>query len=310
MVKANRYGDHYIAHTAVKSGAIYLAVSNLDEALFLRKKEITADILVLEYMNTQPIIVARENKITATASSIEWVKEAIQTELSGLKVHIKYDTSMNRIGFKDLESLRNGLQLLQEHGADVEGIYTHFACADNSDTAMFQSQLQYFRKAIHSPSHPFRWIHCSNTDAILHFKEDISNATRAGIGMFGIASYTTNLKPIMSLYSKIVHIKLVKKWESLGYGASYQPIQDEWIATIPIGYADGWIRKKQGRCYAVNGHECEFVWRICLNQTMIRVSKRYPRRTIVELIGEHMPIEKVANELDIIPYEVMTGTSS
>lgn len=308
VIKANGYncGDEYIARTAIENGAVYIAVSSLDEALALRNKGILDPILVLEYMNTQALIVARENNVTVTASSMEWVKEAVFNDLTGLKVHFKYDTGMNRIGFKNIEELRGGLSLLQRQKAEVEGIYTHFACSDNGDNKMCQNQLDLFREAVNALSHPFRWIHCANTDASLHFKDDISNATRCGIGMLGVASYAANLHPVMSLYSKIVHIKQVKKGESIGYGASYYAVQDEWIATIPIGYADGWIRKNQGRCCIVDGQECEFVGRICMDQAMIRLPKKYPLGTTVELIGRHMLIEKVAAELETIPYEVMT----
>lgn len=308
VIKANGYGcsDEYIAKVASECGAAYLAVSSLDEALYLKNKGVFTNILVLEYIPPQALSIACKNGITATASSLNWVKEAINTDITGLKVHIKYDTGMNRIGFKTIKELNEGIHLLQNCGVDIEGIYTHFACADSEDNLKCKEQIEYFQKAISSQNCSFRWIHCSNTDAAVHFNDNTSNAVRYGIGMLGVSSYNLNLKPVVSLYSRIVHIKQVKQGESIGYGLSYHAVQDEWIATIPIGYADGWIRKNQGRCCVVNGCECEFVGKICMDQAMVRVPQPYPIGTIVELIGEHMPIDRVAKELDTIPYEVMT----
>ena len=110
----------------------------------------------------------------------------------------------------------------------------------------------------------------------------------------------------MSLYTKIVHVMKVHAGETIGYGATYTAQKDEIIATVPIGYADGWIRRHQGRKAYVNGQEAEFVGRICMDQAMLRLEKWEEEGTLVELIGEHISLKRAAEELDTIPYEVMT----
>ncbi|GAA0721640.1 alanine racemase [Clostridium malenominatum] len=308
VIKANGYGcgDSYLANIAVDAGAAYLAVSSLDEALSLRNKGIEQNILVLQYISPKSLQIAKRNNITATASSLEWVQQAIKEGISGLKVHLKFDSGMNRIGFTNLHDLQLGLKTLLNNSVNVEGIYTHFACADSYDNIMCKSQLDKFKEALSFLNHKFIWIHCSNSDASFHFHENISNAVRCGIAMLGISSYQTNLQPALSLYSKIVNIKKIHKGETVGYGATYIAKADEWIATLPIGYADGWLRAHQGKHCVIDNTECQFIGRICMDQSMIRVPKYYPLGTIVELMGSNMPITRIAKELNTIPYEVMT----
>lgn len=141
---------------------------------------------MLEYISPKTLQIARDNNITTTASSLGWVQHAIKEDISGLKVHLKFDTGMNRIGFKNQQELQIGLNLLLKNSANVEGIYTHFACADSTDNLMCKSQLEQLKKALTFLNHKFTWIHCSNSDPSFHFQENISNAVRCGIAMLGI----------------------------------------------------------------------------------------------------------------------------
>jgi alanine racemase len=308
VIKANGYGcgDVVLAKTAMAAGASYLAVSSLDEALHLRHAGIDHPILVLEYMNPAALPVAKAHHITATASSSYWVEEALAADTEGLKVHIKVDTGMNRIGFTDFSEIGAALDALTAKGLEVEGIYTHFACSDDPNNTFCQRQLVRFESILAKLGRNFRWIHCANTDAAVHFHENISNAVRCGIGMLGVSSYDMGLAPVLALYSRIVHVKQVPKGQTIGYGATYETPEDEWIATIPIGYADGWLRRHQGRCCVVDGQECQFVGRICMDQAMIRLPRYYPIGTTVELIGPSMPVTRVAEETGTITYEIFT----
>lgn len=308
VIKANGYGngDVAIAKACLESGADLLAVSSLDEALSLRHAGIEEEILILGYVDPIHLGICVKEKITVTAVSVRWVKMALQQECAGLKVHVKVDTGMNRIGFKSMDEICEGIELLEKMKAEITGVFTHFACSDDDGNAMTDVQFQQFKMIVTSLNRSFEWIHCCNSDATVHYHESFSNAVRCGIAMFGVTSYPTNLKNVMSLYTKIIHVKKVPEGQCVGYGATYTTGKDEIIATVPIGYADGWIRAHQGRKAYVNGSLAEFVGRICMDQAMLRLEHWEDEGTVIELIGEHMTLKQVAEELNTIPYEVMT----
>lgn len=308
VIKANGYGagDCQIARAALEAGAQMLAVSSLDEALSLRAQGIDAPILILGVVDPSFSDLLIRHQLTVPAVSLSWAQQIVQHPVEGLKVHLKADTGMGRIGSSSAGELKEMADLLETHGVQIEGIFTHFACSDAADNRMCDLQMERFAALLKELNRSFRWIHCDNSDAAVHYPDSISNAVRCGIAMFGITSYTTPLQPCLSLYSRLVHVKQVEAGTTIGYGATYASPQREWIGTLPIGYADGWIRRHQGRCCIIDGVECEFVGRICMDQAMIRLPHEMPVGTRVELIGPHMPIERVARELDTIPYEVMT----
>ena len=308
VIKANGYGngDVAIAKVCVESGADMLAVSSLDEALSIRHAGINAELLILSYVDPVHLGMCVKENITVTAVSLDWAKMALQQECAGLKVHLKVDTGMNRIGFQGVSELKQGIELLEKGHVIISGIFTHCACSDDPNQVMTCRQMELFQETVQSLDCSFEWVHCSNSDATVSFKEDFSNAVRCGLAMFGTTSYSTDLKPVMSLFTKIIHVKKVPAGQSIGYGATYTTQSDEIIATVPIGYADGWIRKHQGRKAYVNGHEAEFVGRICMDQAMLRLKHWEEVGTVVELIGDHLPLSQVAKELETIPYEVMT----
>ncbi len=308
VIKANGYGngDTAIAKACLESGADLLAVSSLDEALSLRHAGINAEILILGFVDPIHLGLCVQENITVTAVSKRWVKMALQQQCSGLKVHLKVDTGMNRIGFKSLDELNAGIEMLDKMKAKITGIFTHFACSDASDNVMTDAQFEQFKKVVTALGRSFEWIHCCNSDASVHYHESFSNAVRCGIAMFGVTSYPTELKNVMSLYTKIIHVKKVEAGQTVGYGATYTAKKDEIIATVPIGYADGWIRAHQGRKAIVQGDEAEFVGRICMDQAMLKLEHWADEGTVVELIGKNMPLRQVADELGTIPYEVMT----
>lgn len=311
VVKANAYGhgDFHIATQAMQNGCSYVAVSSLDEAMALRRQGFTKNILILGFVSIGDIKVAIDQKITLTCVSYDWVCElcAHYHDLSDLKLHLKVDTGMNRIGMKKLTELQDALDKLISKNAIVEGIYTHFHSADDVDKIKCERQKKWFYHIIDSLNYNFKWIHASNSDASISFTDEKCNAVRVGLALYGIKSVESNidLKPILSLYTKITCIKEVKKNETIGYGATYQCNKDEIIATIPIGYGDGFIRANQGRFVCIDGHPYEIVGRVCMDQCMIKVDKKYPVGTKVEIISEYIPISNMAHELKMIPYEVL-----
>lgn len=309
VVKANAYGcgDHFVIETAKEAGAKMLAVSSLDEALILRNEQEDLDILILGYVCPKDIPVLIENKIQTALVSKEWLKEVLQVEHAGLMIHLKYDTGMNRIGVKDETTLLECFKLCKDNDIEVMGIFTHFALSDDPCQTMTKKQYEQFEKGVKALNVQLKWVHCSNSDAIIDFDTPISNACRFGIAMYGYASHTFDLKPVLSLYSEVVHTKFVKKGETIGYGATYTADEDCFIATLSIGYADGFLRKNQGRKVYINGHLYEIVGRVCMDQCMVKVDENVHVNDRAEIFGTHISLESMAKELDTIVYEIMTN---
>jgi alanine racemase len=160
-----------------------------------------------------------------------------------------------------------------------------------------------------------RYIHASNSAAALRFKKVNFNAVRVGIAMYGLtpsiemqSQLPFPLKEAFSLHSRLVHVKRLQAGEKVSYGATYEAEVDEWIGTIPIGYADGWIRKLQNQEVLINGQRVPIVGRICMDQCMVRLPDKLPIGTKVTLIGsqerEMISINEIAKRAETINYEI------
>ena len=320
VVKANAYGhgDVQIAETALEAGAAYLAVAFMDEAIALRNKGITAPILVLGATRPEDVQVAAKFDITITIFQKEWLQEALKhlTTNDRITVHIKVDTGMGRIGVRNLTELTTIEQIISEHKQfNLEGIYTHFATADELDETYFQQQLALFESMINGLKQQPKYIHSSNSAAALRYPNAYFNAVRIGIAMYGLTpslemenEIPFPMREAFSLRSRLVHVKKLQKGEKVSYGATYETGEEEWIGTIPIGYADGWIRKLQGQEVLVKGARSPIVGRICMDQCMIRLPYHVPVGTTVTLIGgqedQFISVNEIAKKLDTINYEV------
>jgi len=311
IIKANAYGhgDEMIAKKALACGAKILAVSSLDEALSLRYKHVKGPILVLGHVAPKDIRIAIDEKIMVTVTSYDWAKSILSQDLHGLTAHLKIDTGMNRMGLKTLKEAQEILTDFDKAGIIVEGIYTHFATSDDPSETQTKAQYEAFAAIVSALNRPFKWIHCSNSDAAIHFDTPLCNAVRIGLALFGYASFDFDLIPVMTLKTKLVNVKTIQKGETVSYGATYTASQTEIIATIPIGYADGWNRKHQGDVAYIGDAACEFIGRICMDQCMIRLDKIYPEGTEVELLGKRASIYPMARHLQTIPYEILTQLS-
>ncbi|WP_066060025.1 alanine racemase [Robertmurraya korlensis] len=326
VVKANAYGhgDVQVARAALESGANYLAVAFLDEAIALREKGITSPILVLGASRPENIPVAIKNKITLTVYSYEWLQLAkgMLGEGEKLTIHIKIDTGMGRIGVRSLDELLSIEELLESSECFLlEGIYTHFATADELEENYFRKQLSRFHEFLSCLKGKPALVHASNSAASFRFGEASFNAIRFGIGMYGLTP-SLEMEPVLpfplqeafSLHTKLVHVKKLEKGESVSYGATYTAERQEWIGTLPIGYADGWIRKLHGQEVLIAGVRVPIVGRICMDQCMVRLPKEIPVGTLVTLIGqqeeEYISINEIAARLETINYEIPCIISS
>ncbi|WP_416829379.1 alanine racemase [Ectobacillus polymachus] len=323
VVKANAYGHGaaYVARAALEAGATRLAVAFLDEALAMRRAGITAPILVLGAVRPQDVNIAAASNVALPVFDAEWLKQAkeVWNNNHPLRLHITFDSGMGRIGIRLKEELAACLEQLKDiPDFVIEGAFTHFATADELDTTYFEKQYATFQQQIHwleeMHGRP-ALIHCANSATSLRFSDCLFNAARIGIIMYGLTPSPEmntllpyKLKEAFSLHSKIVHVKQIESGESVSYGATYTAQEPEWIATVPIGYADGWIRKLQGFEVLVDGMKVSIVGRICMDQMMIRLPYKLPVGTHVTLIGtqgnEAVSPDDVAAYLGTINYEI------
>lgn len=320
VVKANAYGhgDVQVAEEALEAGAGYLAVAFMDEAISLRNKGITAPILVLGATRPEDILVAAKYDITLTVFQQDWLEEALKHVKTDDKIsfHIKVDTGMGRIGVRSVTELTAVEQIISENDQfNLEGIFTHFATADEIDDSYMYKQLALFESIVAALKQKPKYIHSSNSAAALRFPRTYFNAVRIGIAMYGLTPSLEMEKEIpfqlteaFSLRSRLVYVKQMHKGEKVSYGATYETGEEEWIGTIPIGYADGWIRKLQGQEVLVNGTRVPIVGRICMDQCMVGLPYHVPIGTTVTLIGveenQFISVNEIAKKLDTINYEI------
>ena len=324
VIKANAYGHGAVkvAQLAAKNGVSGFCVAILDEALELRRAGITQPILVLGVTPEEYATLAAKNDISLTVPDFEWLNTADQ-ELNNtglqLKIHLAVDSGMGRIGFsEDEEFLQANDFLLDNPHFEVEGLFTHFASADSSDDTYFKTQVERFRHLKSLLKVKPKWIHVDNTAASIYGKKVHSDLVRFGIGLYGLNPSSNpstpdlpaqiRLKPALSLESELVQVHTIHKGQGVGYGSTYIADCDQIIGTIPLGYADGFIRKFQGFKIQVGDEYCPIVGRICMDQLMVRLPYEMPTKTKVILISNDPTapnnIKAAADYVDSIHYEV------
>ena len=324
MVKADAYGHGMlrVARVAKAAGATGFCVAILDEALGLRKADYNEPVLVLGIVPSQYAAIAAAQTISLPVSSTEWLEQALpvleaQPELPPLRIHLALDTGMGRIGFTEDQALKTAVAFVEAHPKQfvIEGVFTHFATADAPDDTYFKQQVDKFNHLVNLlPSRP-RYVHVSNSATSLWHAACNGNMIRYGVAIYGLnpsgdAIPTTPfpLEPALSLESELTYCKQVHAGDGISYGVTYRAKGDEFIGTVPIGYADGWLRRLQGFHVLVDGQYCEIVGRICMDQFMIRLPKAYPAGTKVVLVGQsgdqEITLLDVAKYSKTIHYEI------
>lgn len=327
-VKANAYGHGMlqVARTALEAGASMLGVAYLDEAVALRQAGIGAPILIFgsELPENAPEIV--HWGLRATLCTYELAKALSQAAVRlrrNAVVHIKVDTGMGRIGLK-VEEIREFLRrVLELPGIVVEGIYTHFATADGSGDGEFAlAQMEHFRRVVsqlRKEGMELPIAHAANSAAVLRFPSAHLDMVRPGIMLYGLepfpgASYLADIRPAMTLKSRIVFLKEVPPGASVSYGRTFVAGRRTRIATVPIGYGDGYPRALSNRGKAlVKGKRARIVGNICMDQLMLDVTHVEGVRVgdEVVLIGEQgderITAEELASLAGTINYEIVTS---
>ncbi|WP_295746358.1 alanine racemase [uncultured Limosilactobacillus sp.] len=324
VVKANAYGCGLIpvAQAAVQAGVDGFCVAILDEGLALREAGINQTTLVLGITPVKYAALAANQGISLAVGSVEWLdayrRMARQQHIAKpLKVHLALDTGMGRIGFTTREEFRQALAMVQGPEFDFEGIFTHFATADGSDEKYFRRQFRRWQQFMTVVKHRPRYCHVANSSVGLwHHDVIIGNTVRMGISMYGESpagraiAPTIQLKPVMEMSANLTYVKLLQAGDSVGYGKTYTAQQNEWIGTLPVGYADGYPRRMQGFHVLIAGQECEIVGRVCMDQLMVRLPKKVPVGTRAIFIGhsgnQRITLNDIADYAGTINYEIMT----
>jgi alanine racemase len=326
VVKADGYGHgaHAVAEKALEEGADYLGVALLDEALELREKGISSPILVLSSFPSRGIELALNNDITMTVYQHEMLDNLIKAAEASQKtarIHIKLDTGMGRIGIRTLEELDSFIQLaLTSPWVRIEGIFTHFATADEEETGYLEEQRQGFKQFIeHLEEQNIKipLVHCNNSAGAMFYPGESMHMIRLGIALYGqypspYAKTTgIRLQPAFQWKARISHIKWVGSNSKISYGATFATKAESVIATIPIGYADGYNRLLSNRGFVlVKGKRAPIVGRICMDQFMVDVThiEDVCAGDEVVLIGrqgsEEISVDEMAGWLSTINYEV------
>ena len=329
VVKANAYGHGLvdISQTASECGADYLGVATIEEGLTLRRASIKTPILLLGSATTKqgPLDAALKNSITLTVYTIDLAtalsRRAEALGLSHVPFHIKVDTGMGRIGLAWSNTIKFVNMVRNFERLKIEGIYTHFPSADDDESADFTNkQIEIFDSLLTELEEmridiPYR--HAANSVGLVDFKQSHLSMVRPGILIYGIVPKKglhkrIYVKPAMSLKTRIVYLKHVGAGTSISYGRTYRTKKATRIATIPIGYGDGYTRSLSNRAHVlIRGRRLPLIGRVTMDQCMIDVGGLDEVKVGDEVVligsqkGRAITAEEIAELADTIPYEIV-----
>ena len=337
VVKANGYGHGAVdcGRAFVEGGATWLAVATVDEAIELQDAGIDAKILILslveEPRETDALSRGFRVVVGDTATGRRLATKAKQLGIQA-PVHLKLDTGMSRIGFDARTDASEQIrQLVQEthDSLSYEGLMTHFACSDADDRSITDEQYERFHSVRtelqqHGIDPPI--AHVCNSAATLRFPEYHLDLVRVGLIAYGMSRSNTSLagiKPVMTFVSRVAYVKNLESHRGIGYGHTAVTDEPRRIATVSVGYADGYKRALGGRSHvSIHGTRYPVVGRICMDALMVDVGPALPEgvagpvqagdRVLLwgESGGEQVPVEELAAQLDTIPYELVCGVSA
>ncbi|MCY0881730.1 MAG: alanine racemase, partial [Firmicutes bacterium] len=325
VVKADGYGHGSVpvAQTAVKAGAQWLGVALAEEGLALRAAGIIQPILVLGQSVGRQIDWAIAHQLALTIfeeAKLEEVAAAAQRQGTKARVHVKVDTGMGRVGLQPEQLNDQWLDRLQNSWIEFEGLFTHFATSDDPDPSYLQYQLQRFLDVVeffrsHDARPPI--VHAANSAAALRFPGTHFDMVRIGAGIYSVEPTAQNhpqLQPSLRLQSQIVFLKKVPAGFGVGYGHTYDTLEPCYLATVPIGYADGYPRILSNRgAVLIRGKRYPVVGRVSMDQIVVQIPLTDPVQTgdSVTLIGrdgnEEILVTELADKAGTIGDEIVTG---
>ena len=327
VVKANAYGhgDVVVARELMEMGITDFAVSNISEAVHLRNNGIKGRMLILGYTPIESLCDAYKNDIIHTVTSVESAESASEfCESNGfkVKVFIKFDTGMGRIGLKvtDTDIKEQVEKICRLGGIEVVGAFTHFAVADSTDESDKQytkNQQELFTKAVSYINKKDITVCSQNSAGSIFYRDFSGDIIREGIVLYGQkpdASLTMpfEIKPVMSLRSVVSHIKTIKKGDCVSYGRTFTATKDTKVATVPIGYADGYLRAFSNKAdMIVCGKRAKIIGRVCMDQVMLDVTD-IPDVKVGDTVtvfgkdkNEEITLDELSKIADTISYELL-----
>ena len=331
VVKADAYGHGavQVSRHLQDLGADYLAVSSIDEAMELRFNGITMPILILGHTPREQvdrlICFNITQAVTCEAKAIEYSEEAVKYG-GTLKVHIKVDSGMSRLGYIcEGDYFEHGVDGICDAcslpGLEAEGIFTHFAVSDEAGDECVEytkHQFKLFTDVVSAVEEKlgkkFKLRHCANTGATVDYPETYLDMVRPGLLLYGYGDFAKRLglKPIMTMKTTVSTIKIYPEGTKISYGGLFTTEKKTRIGVVPYGYADGFLRSLSNRYSVMTKQGAAPVrGRICMDMCMIDLTDK-PEVVVgseVEIFGEHNPIENMAEMADTIPYEIVCAVS-
>ena len=320
VVKANAYGHGAVevAKVAEEVGADFLAVATVEEGLQLRHADFKLPILVLGLIPETAIQISIRNELTMTVCDFDFAKkisDIAAKENILAKVHLKVETGMGRIGIFPDDAVEVAEKISKLPNVELEGIFTHFSDADSIDKTFTYKQLEIFKNTcekISARGVKIKIRHIAESAAILEIPDAHLDMGRSGIITYGLypsaeVQKTIQLQPAMKLKAKIVYLKKISAGTSIGYGREFVAQKDSVIATLPLGYADGYIRAYKNFSVEVRGKLAPIAGRVCMDQVMIDVTEIPGVKVGDEVIlfgGDLISIDDAAKHLQTINYEV------
>ncbi len=313
VIKCNGYGTYINKRLDILEQFNIVAVAMVSEAIELRKIGYKGEIFILNQPMIDEIKDIEKYNLTVGLSDINFLNECINKKTS-FKVHIEIETGMNRTGVL-YDNLGEFLSLIKSSNLEVEGIYSHFSSADFDDNYT-NYQIDLFTKALNycqDNGFKFKYIHISASNGILKYDLKFTNLVRPGIIMYGYDSYPgscsmLDLKPICKLVSHVVFLKTVPEGTKIGYSQKYTCDYETVVATIPIGYGDGFRRilSNKGFVY-INGKKAPIIGNVCMDSFMIDVSgiRVNIGDEVVIFDNEHITLDELSNMCDTINYEIL-----
>lgn len=333
VVKADAYGHgvNIVAPLLQKHGADAFAVSNVEEAIELRDCGITKPIIILGYTPCDFADEIAKNDISQCVYSLEYATELSKcAEKSGLaiKIHLKLDTGMSRLGFDcrtdSLNGIADAISVAKLKNLTVDGVFTHFAVSDRNETeedGFTDEQYKRFVSAVKilkSNGINPEFVHCCNSAAMCQDKEKHLNMCRAGIVIYGLTPSATlklpqDFIPVMSFKSVVSQVKQINAGDTVSYGRTFKADQPMSVATVTAGYADGYPRLLSNKGYVlIHGKRANILGRICMDQFCVDVTDipNVKRDDEVLLFGKELPVEQLAELTNTINYELICDVSS
>lgn len=320
VVKANAYGHGAleVSKVAVECGADFLAVATADEGLELRRAGFGLPILILgliPHEAARAVVDADLTQAVADFALAEKISAAAVSLGKVAKIHLKLETGMGRIGVAPAEAVALAAEISRLPNVELEGLFSHFADADSPDRTFTNRQIKIFKATadkIQAAGIGIKIRHIAESAAALDIPEAHFDMVRSGIINYGLypsadVRRTIELKPVMKLVAKIVYLKKVAAGVSIGYGREFVAARDSLIATLPLGYADGYIRAYKGFHVEVRGQLAPIAGRVCMDQTMIDVTdvEGVALGDEAILFGSNLvTTDDAASHLNTINYEV------